>query len=95
MEKGEYSFREKGPSRIGRGLFASVSSSTIRAFQEPLAGSAEALAVPQLLPHACLTPAFLPLPPEDRWLLPDLAADCDFYTRLLPNQAPTPSVGPC
>ena len=65
MEKGSTPFREKSPSRIGRGLFASVSSSISFSClsQSPWLDLLRLWQFPRALPHACLTPAFLPLPP--------------------------------
>lgn len=65
MEKGSTPFREKSPSWIGRGLFASISSSISFSClsQSPWLDLLRLWQFPRALPHACLTPAFLLLPP--------------------------------
>ena len=100
MEKGSTPFREKSPSWIGRGLFASVSSSISFSClsQRPWLDLLRLWQFPRALPHACLTPAFLLLPPGGTpgscliWL-PTLRLLHGFCQ--IKSTAPTPSVGPC
>lgn len=93
-------FSEESPLKEGRVRFVRVScrDGPLCRTSKPWLNLLGPWQFPGALPHPCLTPALLQLPPG--WTpgsCPVLTANLNYPTRLLPSQSPasTPSVGPC